>query len=143
MTAKEYLAEVRRLKYRCDALKRESDELTEQAVAIGAIRYDKDRIQVSPDNMLEKQVLRIIKMREKYLRAVARYQAEIIKRETEIALLDRWEYEEVLRLRYLSFLSFSRIAHELGMSESHVKRLHGAALQAFSKVNHFPKDDTK
>lgn len=143
MTAKEYLQEIRRLRNRCDNLRRQHDELWEQALAIGAIRYDKDKIQVSPENQLEKQVLRLFKLREKYLRAVARYQAEIVKREAEVARLENWEYEQVLRLRYFQFLQFSEIASEMRMSESHVKRLHGAALRVFAKVYRIGNDDTK
>lgn len=134
MTAKEYLQEIRRLRNRCDNLRRQHDELWEQALAIGAIRYDKDKIQVSPENQLEKQVLRLFKLREKYLRAVARYQAEIVKREAEVARLGRWDYEEVLRLRYFEFLSFSEIAERMARSEQRVKHLHGEALRAFEKV---------
>lgn len=143
MTAKEYLKEIRRMKERSDSLRRRIEELWEMAASTGAIEYDKDRVQVSPVNTLEKSVLQIFHLNEKYLRSIARYHAEIQKRDAEISELNRADYEEILRLRYFEFLQFDEIADRMGKSDDRVRHLHGEALQAFEAVMQKNKVSTK
>lgn len=50
MTAKEYLLEIRRAKHAMNSLMFRCEELRNQAAGVGAITYDKDKVQTSPEN---------------------------------------------------------------------------------------------
>lgn len=139
MTAKEYLLKIKT--YRCimESYAQRIEELYHDASGLKAIVYDKDRVQVSPEDNLEKIFIQIDTEVEKYAKARLRYEREVRKREEQIAELGRNDYSEILRLRYIEVddngrqLSLERIACMMHLSFYRTAHLHGEALAAFDR----------
>lgn len=139
MTAKEYLSKIQTYRRIMNSYADRIEELYHEASGLKAIVYDKDRVQTSPENKLEKIFQAIDKEAQKYAKARSKYEMEVRKRTKQIAGMERPDYSEILRLRYvdldldgqphtleeiscLMHLSFWRTAH-----------LHGEALEAFRR----------
>lgn len=131
MKPKEYLLEATKYRRLAQAISDQIEELRHQMAGIGAIRYDKDHVQTSPVNRMELLMPRLIRMEEKYIRTLARYNAEVLKRTKQIESLDDPRYVELLTLRYIRDLTWEEIAEAMTYEVRHVYRLHGEALQAF------------
>lgn len=159
MTAKEYLIQIRKWQRQIESIQAQSDSylqklenelevLYTQASGLKAIVYDKDRVQVSPENSLEQIVIRIEEVSERYSNAIAEQhtvtagkiqslQQNINAIADQIAGMDKPEHAEILRLRYVETdkhgrtLTLEQIACTIHRSYPYVKHLHGWALQAF------------
>ena len=101
MTAKEYLSKIQTYRRAVQTYADRIEELYHDASGLKAIVYNKDRVQVSPENKLEKIFEKIDREAEKYAKARVRYEVEVQKRVDQIAGLDRPEHCEILRLRYV------------------------------------------
>ena len=139
MTAKEYLSEISKMKKHLILKAERLAELKDQAAGIKAITYDKDRVQVTPENRMEDMLVKIADLETKYAHSIALYHAEVQKREREIYGMERPDHEEVLRLRYLETgndgekMRLEEIALRMHRSYNRVKHLHGEALEAFRR----------
>lgn len=139
MTAKEYLSKIQTYRRTVQTYADRIEELYHDASGLRAIVYDKDRVQVSPENKLEKIFEKIDREAEKYAKARVRYEVEVQKRVDQIAGMDRPEYCEILRLRYVeleadgNMKTLEQIACVMHRSYNNVKHLHGWALNAFQK----------
>lgn len=136
MTAKEYLLEIRKQRRVLHSLEQRAEELRTQAEGVKAITYDRDKVQTSPENMMEKIMPALVEVEEEYARQIFFYHTEMQKRIKQIAAL-RADYAEILRLRYVEGngrpLKLEEIALRMGMSWPRVKHLHGEALEAFRR----------
>lgn len=155
MTAKEYLKQIAiwqrkiesietRSKGRITRLEQRVEELYAQASGLKAITYDKDRVQVSPENALPQLVIEIDETSRELSNAIIEYrlfvQGKIQQYEEKIDAivdqinsLDDSRYSELLTLRYVKDKRFEEIACIMGYTFRHVTRLHGEALRAFQK----------
>lgn len=138
MTAKEYLLEIRTMRRTLHTLEQQAEDLRTRAEGLRAIVYDKDRVQVSVSNQLEKIIPRLIEADTKYAEALIKYKVEILRRTQQIKDIGRDDYAEILRLRYVEEgergrqLTLEEIAVMLHRSFSWVRHLHGKALQSFA-----------
>ena len=136
MTAKEYLSEIQKMRRLLHSLELRAEELRTQAEGVKAIRYDGDKVQVSPASRMEDLVARLVEVEEEYARQIFYYHTEMQKRIKQIAAL-RADYAEILRLRYVEGnghpLRLEQIALRMHLSWPRVKHLHGEALEAFRK----------
>lgn len=136
MTAKEYLSEIRKQRRIIRTLEQRAEELRTQAEGVKAITYDRDKVQVSPANMMEEIIPRLIEVEEEYAKQILRYHTEMQKRIGQIAEM-RTDYAEILRLRYVEGngrpLRLEEIAVRTHMSFDRVRHLHGEALVAFGR----------
>lgn len=139
-TAKEYLLEIQNLRTRCETLERRCAELRTEAESVKAITYDRDKVQTSAENRLEKTMLRLVDLESKYVRTIAEYHAAIHLREKQIAGLDHQLYSELLTLRYIDGYSLQQVADELHerhpgkeYNEGYIRKLHGWALYEFQQ----------
>lgn len=136
MTAKEYLSEIRKQRRIIRTLEQRAEELRAQAEGVKAITYDRDKVQVSPSNMMEEIIPKLVETEEEYARQILRYHTEMQKRIDQIAAL-RSDYAEILRLRYVEGnghpLRLEEIALRMFMSFNRVRHLHGEALEAFRR----------
>lgn len=108
-----------------------------------AIRYDKDKVQVSPDERFSKLCAAIVDYQEELGREMVALLKRQMKAAEMIMGLDDEKERTVLRLYYLTTdhgqpLSWGQVAIRMNYFESHVKRIHGNAL-----VHLVTKDDTK
>ena len=132
MTAKEYLSKIQGYKQTLQKYVDRIEELYADASGLKAIVYDKDRVQVFPEDRMEKIFIKIEAEVEKYARARIRYERELHKRIDMIGALDNAQYIQILTLRYIDGKRWEEIACLMNYSFRHVTRLHGQALAAFT-----------
>ena len=135
MTAKEYLSKIQTYKQIMQTYAGRIEELYHEASGLKAIVYDKDRVQVSPEQKMEKVFAQIDTEAAKYVRARLRYEREVRKRIDQIAAIGG-AYAELLTLRYIDGKRWEEIACMMHYSFRHVTRLHGQALAAFAARYH-------
>ncbi len=136
MTGKEYLSEYRRLKGRIKTKEDQLQELRSSIESLRAIRYDKDRVQSSPDSdpMLE-GMIRI----EDKSNAIAKDITALTDLGDDIVhRIDRMHSPALMDLlmrRYIKGDSFEQIAVSMGYSYKTTLNYHGDALLEFESVN--------
>ena len=154
MTAKEYLWQIERWQQKIeridndcidkiDRLNQRIATLYNQATGMKAITYDKDRVQISPQNSLPEIIVLIDETSREYTRAItterlkadrdiAKLQQKIDFIVSQIESLDDHRFVEVLKHRYLYGKRWEQIAVDMKYAFRHVTRLHGQALAAFA-----------
>lgn len=140
MTAKEYLSKIQTYRQIMQSYADRIEELYHEASGLKAIVYDKDRVQTSPEQKMEKIFAQIDTVAEKYVKARLRYEREAQKRIDQIAGLERAEYAELLHMKYVDGMNLLQITLTMKdkdggqrYSYDHVKHMHGWALCAFQK----------
>ena len=139
MTAKEYLLDIRKKKHAMQSLMYRCAELRDQAAGIGAITYDRDRVQTSPEDRMGKVMAELVDLQDRYGNAIALYHEAVIKRTEQIERLANPDQVEILRLRDIeedahgNQMSLEEIAYKMHRSFFRIAHLHGEALQAFDR----------
>lgn len=119
------------------------EALYTQASGVKAITYDKDRVQVSPQNSLQEIVILIEDTSREYSEAITIQRHEAKKKIDElqkkidaiveqINALSDTRYVSVLKQRYVYGKRWEEIAVCMRYGFRHVLRLHGQALSAFT-----------
>jgi len=132
MTAKEYLKEVYKRRRLMESTQQHLEELRAQAEGVGAIRYDKDRVQISPSDHMSEVMTVLIEQEELYAKQILAYHKAVYTRTKMIERMPDSRYAVLLTLRYIDCLRFEEIAVRMAYSWKHVLRLHGEALDAFA-----------
>lgn len=136
MTAKEYLGRLRSLELRLMANANEIENLTTIATHItSAINSDGIHTTGTTSDKLGNCVTRIVDLRNEIdadIENLENVRKEIID---SIENVQTTKHRELLRMRYVSHMTFEEIAVEMDISFRHTTRLHGRALQEFSQKN--------
>ena len=132
MTAKEYLQQLDTLRDEIESTNLALEKIFTEAQGIKAIVYDKDKVQVSPDNHSENFMIKLAELGEDYARMQMRFKLERDKRIAMINSLANPIHVRILRKRYIDGKTFEEIAVALHYTYRHVTRLHGSALQEFT-----------
>ena len=132
MTAKEYLLQLDTLRDEIESTNLALEKIFTEAQGIKAIVYDKDKVQVSPDNHSENFMIKLAELGDEYARMQMSYKLERDKRIAMINGLSNPIHVRILRKRYIDGKTFEEIAVALHYTYRHVTRLHGSALQEFS-----------
>lgn len=138
-TAKEYLSEISKFCYLKNNLMRKMNELECDKVSIGAIRYDKERVDTSPQNVQDEKIIRLIELQDEYNAQIQAYHEASMARVKQISQLSRPEYVKILALRFVDLHPTGRIhslawiADELGYSEDRIRHMYSEALDEFSE----------
>ena len=132
MTAKEYLQQLDTLRDEIESTNLALEKIFTEAQGIKAIVYDKDKVQVSPDNHSENFMIKLAELGDEYARMQMSYKLERDKRIAMINGLSNPIHVRILRKRYIDGKTFEEIAVALHYTYRHVTRLHGSALQEFS-----------
>lgn len=136
MTAKEYLGRLRSLELRLLANANEIENLTNIATHItSAINSDGIHTTGTTSDKLGNCVARIVDLRNEIdadIEALENVRKEIID---SIENVQTTKHRELLRMRYVSHMTFEEIAVEMDMSWRHIIRLHGYALKEFAEKN--------
>lgn len=136
MTAKEYLGRLRSLEMRVSANAKEIESLNELATHItSAINSDGIHVTGSTSDKLGNCVTRIIDLQraiDSDIIVLEGLRGEII---SQIDNVRNDKHRELLRMRYVSGMTFEEIAVEMDMSWRHIIRLHGYALKEFAEKN--------
>lgn len=105
-----------------------------------AIRYDKDKVQVSPEDMVSERMARVCELDkeiDKRLAILDLHRAEAFRKIQEI---ENDNGRTVLLLYYLQTkkdgksYKWSDVAKDMSYSEENVKKIHGRALQELNKI---------
>jgi DNA-directed RNA polymerase specialized sigma subunit len=131
MTAKEYLQQLDTLRDEIESTNLALEKIFTEAQGIKAIVYDKDKVQVSPDNHSENFMVRLAELGDEYAQMQMKYKLERDKRIAMINALSNPIHVRILRKRYIDGKTFEEIAVALHYTYRHVTRLHGSALQEF------------
>lgn len=140
MTVKEYLGKVRRNRQKCRVLRERIEELEHEMSGLKGIRYDKDKVQASPDGKMEKIFDQLEVIRARYATAVLRYHLQEEKIRKQIMDMPNEMHREVLILRYIEEapdgrqLTFDQISERMHKSIEWTWHLHGYALQEFARL---------
>lgn len=94
-----------------------------------AIRYDKDKVQTSPQDPMIKYIERLSEMEEKRKALFDRYLSEQDAIEAEINKLDDIYVRQVLTMRYISCKCWKDIVKQMPFAERAVFKFHKRGIQ--------------
>ena len=136
MTAKEYLRQIAVLDAKISRRQTEIEELKTRATHITTM-FDENKVQSSggSDDRMADVVTRWIIMEEEVTRMTDQLVGLKHKVIGEIHKLEDVRYIQILEMRYLDLCTFEQIAVTMHMDIRHIFRLHGYALQEFTKRN--------
>lgn len=135
LTAREYLEQLQDLDININQNLERLEEMKESADGVGAIRYDRDRMQTSPVNALEGRVCNYIQFEKRINGEIEQFsdaKEQIIR---EIRELHHRNYVQVLFKVYVQYKSFKQVADEMNVSYKYVCKLHYDALRRFSELH--------
>lgn len=137
MTAKEYLLQLRRLKLKTSNKVEQCKTLRDHLTFLQAIDYAKDKIQTSAKDPLSETMAKLLDLEEEARSDIDKYNELYNEAINRINSLSKYEYMEILRLRYLETdkdkRKFEHIACEINYSYVRTCHLHGEALQEFER----------
>lgn len=134
LSAEQYLGQLEVIDIQINQDLRRLEEMKHAAGGMGAIRYDKDNVQTSPEgDRLCLDVARYVEFNQKIEAEVDRYVDIKNQLIGEIRVLHTPKSVDVLYRKYVEFKSLVEIADAIGLSYVQVKRVHKRALQEFEE----------
>lgn len=131
MTAKEYLNRARELNYKIKLLYNRIDELKALEASVPGCNFD--AVVVDKTRDLEAPFVKYIYKRMETEELVKKEEARLIEVTNEIAStiseVESPTHQQLLRLRYLDFMTWNDIASEMGYSLDNVYKLHRQSLK--------------
>lgn len=135
MTAKEYLSQARFLDIRIKSKIQQIESLNDLATSCTAVISDMPRNPNRGSTKMADAVMKIIDLQEE----IKKDMNELVELKREIMgvikSVSDIEYQTLLEKRYLCFLSWEKIAVELGYSIQHTYRMHDAALKEIGDIS--------
>ena len=132
--AEEYL---KRIRIRDRALKSKRDELDAlryKASGAGAIRYDKDQVQTTPQDYLSLAMDDIIKIEEQIESDEAVLEEMKGNAYTTVRMIPQPDHRIIIEWYYLNGLSMNQTADKMNIAERTAYYLRDDALDSFGKV---------
>ena len=134
MNAKQYLEQLEVLDSRIQVNRELLQEKRLNAKGGGAIRYDKDPVQVSlVDSKVERQVVDIVSLEQTIEQEIKDYENAKQKVIEQIKGLDDAEYILILFKVYVQYKGVSEAADEMGRHYNTIKKKHKQALNEFEQ----------
>ena len=115
----EYLNSVRVLHWRWLRLKAKHDEL-ESCLLPAAIRYDKDKVQSSPEDAMSKILAEVHELEKEMSQVQIAKSKRIEEIYRDIRSVDLEEERTSLTMRFINRVSVSEIAEQMGYSEQRI-----------------------
>lgn len=131
-TAEEYLRRIIPMRSELARLIDRREMMRVQAEGVGAITYDKDKVQSSPVNSFEARMVGMIEEAAALDRRIAYLKSETHHRISQIKSLGGI-MGAILYCRYVSGMSYAASARYLRMTQAEAYRLHQVALRKFLK----------
>ncbi len=135
--AKEYFRQIRKEQLEIIHLGKmiEREELT---LLPKAIRYDTDKVQLSPDDILARSAAEIADMKEELQRSIVVLKEKKAKAESVLMNLDNSDEREVMRWYYMDsdgsrLLKWEDVAEKMNYNKRWVLKIHGRALSNLIK----------
>jgi DNA-directed RNA polymerase specialized sigma subunit len=133
ISAKNYLSQAYRIDRRIDSKLEQVQSLRELAGKAAATLSDMPRNPSRDVHRMEDVICKMMDLKSEINADIDRLMETKRKVMAIIKKVESPELQMVLELRYLCFKPWEEIADELGYSEQHVFRLHGAALNAVTE----------
>lgn len=133
MTAKQYLRRISQIKGQIRLLDIEIAELRIDITSTKGVRYDDDRIQVTPGNPLDSYVIELEALERKAVDLRLEYHRQYDHAREMINQIEPEPYRELLWLRYLENKTLFAVAKEMNYTYKSIQNMHGYALQTFEK----------
>lgn len=121
-TAYEFLNSARVLHWQWLRLKAKHDEL-ETCLLPAGIRYDKDKVQTSPEDAMSKIIAEVHELELEMARVQQRKSQQIEKIYREISYLSSAEQRTALTMRYVNRIPVTDIAEAMGYAEPTIYKL--------------------
>lgn len=134
MTAKEYLRQLWCLDRAIDIKYKELEKLRAE-VGIRQMPDSQDRVVGSgyPQDHVADSVIQIMQMQDRVDQLIDRYLDLKAKITEQIEGMENQTYKDILICRYILMLTWEDVAKTMKYEVRHCTRLHGRALQDFSK----------
>lgn len=132
MTAKAYLSQIYKLTQTIEQLEEEIARNRSTQLP-GAVRYDRDRVQTSPEDKLAEYAAAFDALAQRQAKEMLKLAR---KRDRIIHQLDHMEnltMARLLRYRYIDLLSWRKIADRMNYSYTRIRHKHAEALNEFEK----------
>ncbi len=100
-------------------------------ISLPSIRYDKENVQVSHENQLEQNVIRLVTAKQKLEDLIVKYTEKYIKITKQIDLMENPMYREILKEYFVENRRIHQIADRLHYSEKYVYNCFESALITF------------
>ncbi len=114
--AYEFLNSARVLHWQWLRLKAKHDEL-ETCLLPSGIRYDRDKVQTTPDDQMSKLVAEIVELEKEMAQIQLNKSNQITKIEQAVNSLESVEQRTALTMRYINRIPVTKIADEMGYAE--------------------------
>ena len=133
MNAKEYLSQAYHIDQRIDCKMEQIRSLREMALKVNSVMSDMPKENHSY-HIMEKNIATIIDLENEINSDVNRLMS--LKKEIAsiVRSIDNPEYQILLELRYLNFISWEKIASKMGYSMTHIFRIHARALNYLNMI---------
>ena len=136
MNAHKYLQRIKVLDTKIKNTEERIETLKAAASGAGSIRYDKERVQTSMiDSKLESLVLQYIELEDKVMQMKARKKHLIQTALMQIDNLSSDKDQRILKMIYIDFMSYNKIARYFDVSRWTIYRWRDEALEHFSDTN--------
>ena len=142
--AKDYFRQIRKEQLEIFHLSSmiEREELT---LLPKGLRYDTDKVQVSPEDILARSAAEIADMRKELQRSIWVLKEKKAMAENILMELDNSDEREVMRWYYMDsdgsrLLKWEDVADKMNYNKRWVLKIHGRALANLTKKNRTPKD---
>lgn len=132
--ATSYLMSIRDIEKKLHNKRLELEALRYKASGAGAIRYDKDRVQTSPDDYLAKAMIDIIEIEKQIEKDEASIEKKKGKAYGVVRQMEIAEQRILIEWYYLNGLSMQETALKMNIAERTTYYLRDDALESFGKI---------
>lgn len=132
--ASSYLMSIRDIEKRLHNKRLELEALRYKASGAGAIRYDKDRVQTSPDDYLAKAMVDIIEIEKQIETDEASVEKKKGKAYSIVRQISAADHRILIEWYYLNGLSMTETALKMNIAERTSYYLRDDALESFGKL---------
>ena len=132
--ATSYLMSIRNVEKKIYNKKLELEALQYKASGAGAIRYDKDRVQTSPDDYLAKAMVDIIEIEKQIEQEEGEIEKKKGKAYSIVRQMEEADQRVLIEWYYLNGLSMAETAIKMSIAERTAYYLRDDALESFGKA---------
>ena len=132
--ASSYLSSIRNIEKRLNNKRLDLDALRYKASGAGAIRYDKDRVQTTPEDFIVKAMNDIIRIEKQIEKEEREAEKKKGKAYSIVRKMDQAEQRIIIEWYYFNGLSMIDAATRMNIAERTAYYLRDDALEGFGKL---------
>ena len=135
MTTKEYLSQVYLLSVRVRTKQQQAAELRNNISGVSGIDSSGIKVQVTPTPKMQDSIDRLISLEELIAQEILELEQKKEKIVNQINRLRSPLHIQILKMRYIDFLGWEKIAKQTKYSTRQIYRLHQNAIREFQERN--------